>query len=162
MKSPITKVLLYVLGSVVALVCSIAIIIFVVFAVSVARTRQDIPLKTVPSPDGKWLVEIYDHSPGGDLMPSVNISIKSAVPARFFELGGVANPLIFSKENGCSLDSAFDARWTSASVLAITYPESPSDPDCKPEDDPVIVKATQWKNITIDYQNAKRVSEEQK
>ena len=56
-KSPIAKVLLYVLGSVAVGVSALAFMLFVVCAFSLARTHQDILLKTAPSPDGKWLVE---------------------------------------------------------------------------------------------------------
>jgi hypothetical protein len=158
MKSPTTKFLLFVFGSIAAGAVALVLTLLVLFGVSLARTQSDILVKTAPSPDGKLVVSIYDHHPGGDLTPSVNISIKSAAPNSFFHPGNQFSSVIFSKQHGCSLDSAFDARWVSASALTITYPEPSPGPYCRPGDDPVLIKETQWVNITINYQIAGSVS----
>jgi hypothetical protein len=119
--------------------------------------RQQIGSDTVISkelsPDKKWLVEIHDHSDRMDLLPIVNIWVKStARPRYFYWRGDDPNVIVYSRRNGCAPSGRFHAEWSSASRLMITYPECVPGAYRTSGDDTEIVRMKKWKDIDIAYQ----------
>jgi hypothetical protein len=108
--------------------------------------KTDILIQRIASPDGKAVAELHKDSPGGDLFPTIYVTISSTQFGR---------NIVYARDYDCTDYSAFRVEWTQSNELTISYGEcDPAQAHIKDEDT-VENKTNNWGGVAVKYRDTR-------